>query len=394
MARLRLTLFIQQFIKMEAFAGILLFLASVLALFLANTQAAPFYHQLITGEFSLSVAHGKLSAPFILWINDGLMALFFLLIGLEMKREIKEGELARFSQIVLPGVSAIGGVIVPMAIFIFFNYSHDSYQGWAIPAATDIAFALGILSLLGRRVAGSLRIFLLTLAIFDDIIAIIIITVFYSESLAWLPFIFAWLVVGLLALFNYWQVERIACYLFAGLLLWWLILKSGIHPTLAGVVLGLMIPLTTRSKTYSPLKVLEKKLHPLVVYCILPLFAFANAGVSLIEIDWNDLFHPLTLGIAMGLLLGKQLGIFSCAYVLIKLRWAQLPTQASWSQLYGVTILCGIGFTMSLFISTLSFDAPKYLELSRLGILLGSFFAAGGGYLWLRFLPTPLKAKD
>ncbi len=370
---------------MEAFAGIVLIVASLIALIVANSFLYPWYHDFLSSKFYIGFNNFQLTKPLLLWINDGLMALFFLLIGLELKREIMEGQLSKLSQVILPGIAALGGVLVPVLIYIYFN--HDNAQllkGWAIPAATDIAFALGILALLGPRIPLSLKVFLMALAIFDDLFAIIIIALFYTSDLSALSLFLAFATIVLLMILNRFNVRHISVYLFFGALLWLFVLKSGVHATLAGVVLGFCIPLNLKKNIkISPLKYIEKKLHPWISYFVLPVFAFANAGVPLSGFTIEDLTHPLTLGIMLGLFLGKQIGVFTFSYTMIKLKLAKLPEDSSLWQLYGVSVLAGIGFTMSLFIGTLAFD-QDYSDTSRAGILLGSLFSALLGYVFLR----------
>lgn len=369
-----------RFIRSESFGGILLMLMSVIALILANTSLKVWYADFIQTPLYIGTDAWRLSKPLLLWINDGLMAIFFLYIGLEVKREIRVGQLSKIHQVVLPLVAALGGIIIPAVIYTFFNHQNASImQGWAIPTATDIAFALGILALLGDRVPLSLKIFLMAVAIFDDLAAIVIIAVFYTSDLSMLSLGLASIAIAALVFCNVINVKNLSIYGFIGLLLWVCVLKSGVHATLAGVVLALAIPLTMARK-------LENALHGWVTYFILPVFAFANAGIYFGDMRVNDFLSPLTLGIALGLFLGKQVGIFGFAFLLIKTKFAQLPENTDWLQLYGVAILCGIGFTMSLFISTLAFnDESMHIIHSRLGIFIGTLFSAVLGYIILRF---------
>ncbi|MFI4937873.1 MAG: Na+/H+ antiporter NhaA [Candidatus Berkiellales bacterium] len=368
-----------------SFIGILLIFSAVLALIFANSPLANWYQDLIQSEVYLGISAWKISKPLLLWINDGLMAVFFLVIGLEIKREILEGQLSKISQVILPAFGALGGVIVPAAIYYWFNY-HDAaaMTGWAIPTATDIAFALGILSLLGSRVPPSLKIFLMAVAIFDDFAAIVIIAIFYTSELSFLSLTLASIAIVLLIICNVMKVMHKSVYLLIGFLLWTFVLKSGVHATLAGVILAFTIPLKSTNPV-SPLNEIEHYLHPWVNYFILPLFAFANAGIHFGDTTLADFTSPLTLGIAFGLFFGKQLGIFIPTFLLVKCKLATMPAQTNWQHIYGVAILSGIGFTMSLFISTLAFeDTINYIVNSRLGIFIGTLLSAIVGYVLLR----------
>ncbi|HEU5337746.1 MAG TPA: Na+/H+ antiporter NhaA, partial [Sulfuricaulis sp.] len=333
----------------------------------------------------------QIAKPLLLWINDGLMAVFFLLIGLELKREMLEGRLSSYKQVMLPAIAAVGGMVVPAAVYYFLNRDDAvALQGWAIPTATDIAFALGVLSLLGNRVPASLKLFLVTLAILDDVGAIVIIALFYTSDLSGVSL--TWAAVALLALFalNRRGVVHMAAYVLVGIVLWVSVLKSGVHATLAGVVLAFAIPLRTGDRSIkAPLLQLEHSLHPWVAYGILPLFAFANSGVSLAGMSLAQALAPVPLGIASGLFMGTQLGVFVFSWIAIQLRLTALPEGINWIQLYGVAVLCGIGFTMSLFIGSLAFDqtGQQYATVDRLGILMGSVISAIAGYLILRFTP-------
>lgn len=383
---------ISQFVRMESFAGILLVSTSVCALLVANSPLLHWYEALIGSQFYIGINEFKLSKPILLWINDGLMAVYFLLIGLELKREMLEGQLSSPSQIILPGAAALGGVVVPALIYYAFNHNQNlAITGWAIPTATDIAFALGVLTLLGNRIPSSLKIFLMTIAIFDDLVAILIIALFYTSSLSTISLILASIAIGSLILCNRLNITSISIYIFIGVLLWFFVLKSGVHATLAGVVLAFTIPNSIKKKANSPLNEIEHKLHPWVAFFIIPLFAFANSGINFEAITSKELFSPVTLGIALGLFLGKQIGIFSLSFLLIKAKIARLPENTNWKQLYGVAVLAGIGFTMSLFISSLAFEhhGRDFTVLSRIGILSGSFLSAIIGYTILR-----LSAKN
>jgi NhaA family Na+:H+ antiporter len=329
----------------------------------------------------------QIAKPLLLWINDGLMAIFFFLVGLELKRELIEGELADRRNIILPGVGALGGMVIPALIYLFFNSNGSSMQGWAIPVATDIAFALGVLSLLGSRVPTSIKIFLTSLAIFDDIGAILIIALFYTAQISLSALLVVAISIVILALLNRWSNESRSLYIMVGVIMWVALLKSGVHATLTGVIVAMFIPMRSATRAdYSPLKDMEKDLHSVVAFFVLPAFAFANAGISFSGIGAEQLLHPVPLGIALGLFLGKQLGVFSFCWLAVKLRLTALPGGMSWRALYGTAALCGIGFTMSLFISALAFDHSESSKLfdERLGIILGSLASGLVGYAILR----------
>jgi len=372
-----------RFFQLEAASGLLLIAAAVLALIINNSPLSYLYSGLLDVPVAVQVGALNIAKPLLLWINDGLMALFFLLIGLEVKREVVNGHLSKPSQIVLPATAAIGGMVVPALIYWFINREDPAaVAGWAIPTATDIAFALGVLALLGKRVPVSLKLFLMILAIIDDLGAIIVIALFYSGTLSSVSLLLAAACLVVLVAMNRLGVVKLGPYMVVGLILWVCVLKSGVHATLAGVALALCIPLRTRNAETSPLLALEHALHPWVAYAILPLFAFANAGVSLAGMTLESFTHPVPMGIAVGLLLGKTVGVFGLTWVAVKLRLAALPAGAGWGQLLGVAILCGIGFTMSLFVGSLAFvpGSSEYAGMDRMGILTGSFFAAVIGY--------------
>ncbi|MEJ2407381.1 MAG: Na+/H+ antiporter NhaA [Candidatus Thiodiazotropha sp.] len=386
---------IREFLRLESASGILLIIATVLAMLAQNSPLSHWYDALLGTEVELRVGAFQLQKPLLLWINDGLMALFFFVVGLELKREVLEGEMSRPSQLVLPTLAAIGGMAMPALIYSYINWGDSmAMEGWAIPSATDIAFTLGVLSLLGNRVPSALKLFLLTLAIIDDLGAIIIIAVFYSTNLSMLSLSVASAALVVLFFLNRRGVVGIAPYLLVGSVLWVAVLKSGVHATLAGVILAMFIPIRDPATGESPLRHLEHDLHPAVAYVILPLFAFANTGISLHGLTLDALFAPIPLGIAAGLFLGNQLGIFSVCWLAIKLGLAELPNGVSWLQLYGVSVLCGIGFTMSLFISSLAFEqvGMDLVLNDRLGILLGSALSAVSGYFILRFASSPKQA--
>ncbi|PWV61644.1 Na+/H+ antiporter NhaA [Plasticicumulans acidivorans] len=379
---------IREFLKLEAASGIVLFFAAVLAMLVANSPLAHYYNLFIDIPVVVRFGPLEIAKPLLLWINDGLMAVFFFLVGLELKREVLEGELSDRRQIALPAIAALGGMLVPALIYAAFNF-HDpvSLNGWAIPAATDIAFALGILSLLGDRVPTALKVFLVSIAIFDDLGAIVIIALFYTSQLSLTALVVSLACLPLLYLLNRRGVTRFTPYLFIGLVMWVALLKSGVHATLAGVALALFIPLRSeKSPEFSPLRTLEHDLHATVAFGILPLFAFANSGIGLAGVGAEALLHPVALGVAMGLLFGKQIGVFVFSWLAIRLGMARLPEGAGWRSLYGVAVLCGIGFTMSLFIGSLAFqegDAERIFA-ERIGIIGGSLLSGLIGYLVLR----------
>ena len=371
-------------IQHEAFAGVLMILAAVLALIFANTALSGAYYGFLNTEVSLLINGIGLTKPLLLWINDGLMAMFFFLIGLELKREMVEGRLKNPRDVMLPGVAAIGGMLAPMAVFLLLTAGNPELtSGWAIPAATDIAFAVGVLALLGKRIPSSLKIFLLTLAILDDMGAILIIALFYGSGvdtgylgMALVP------LAGLIAL-NLRGTHRIAPFMLLGAIMWFFVLKSGIHPTVAGVVTAFTIPLKDRFGK-SPLHSLEHNLHPYVIYGIAPIFSLANAGIDLSGISMSDFLSPLPLGIAAGLFIGKQIGVFGATWLLVKSGIAKLPHGANWMMVWGISMLAGIGFTMSLFIGSLSFEGDAMMNMVRLGVMTGSVLSAVVGYLVLK----------
>ena len=381
---------IKNFMEQESSGGILLLIAVAFAMILANSPLLSIYNGFLDTPVQLRFGALDINKPLLLWINDGLMAIFFLLIGLEVKRELLEGALSSLSQAALPGFAAIGGMLVPALIYLGFNYSDPITQvGWAIPAATDIAFALGIMALLGSRVPTSLKVFLLALAIIDDLGVVVIIALFYTSDLSMLSLIIASLaILGLVGL-NRKGVTSLTPYGLLGIILWVAVLKSGVHATLAGVVIAFCIPLRAKDGS-SPAERLEHRIHPWSTFLILPLFAFANAGVSLSGMGVTDLLSPVPLGIALGLLLGKPLGILMMSFIAVKLKLASLPQGVGWRHISPVAVMCGIGFTMSMFIASLAFAhgglsvvGQSYNDLARLGILLGSFLSAGLGYFWL-----------
>ena len=380
---------IESFIKNESSAGVLLIVVTIVALLLQNSGLSSLYMGFLHTPVEIRFGALEIAKPLLLWVNDGLMAIFFLLIGLEVKREIMEGHLSSMQQIALPGIAAIGGMVVPALVFIAFNQGESfAMKGWAIPTATDIAFALGILSLLGKRVPLSLKIFLMALAIIDDLGAIVIIALFYTSELSTVSIMVASASLILLFIMNRMGVIRKTAYILVGVILWVSVLKSGVHATLAGVALAFMIPLNSKDKEENKIslaKEMEHGLHYWVAFMILPLFAFVNAGVDLKGISMDEMMGSVPLGIMLGLFLGKQLGVFGFSWIAIKMGWAKLPKASSWMQLYGVAVLTGIGFTMSLFVDSLAYnDTEIYHYADKLAILLGSFFSAILGYLILR----------
>ncbi|WP_461481399.1 Na+/H+ antiporter NhaA [Porticoccus sp.] len=376
-----------RFLRLESSGGIVLMLAAVVAMICANSPLQTYYALLLDTPVAVSIGDLAVAKPLLLWINDGLMAIFFFLVGLELKRELMEGELSDPRNIILPGVGAIGGMAIPALIYLFFNQGNaTAQQGWAIPAATDIAFALGVLSLLGSRVPVSIKIFLTSLAIFDDLGAILIIAFFYTAKISTIALVIVALCLPVLALLNRFTVESKSLYIAVGTVMWVAMLKSGVHATLAGVIMAMFIPLRTKNPDVSPLKIMEHDLHALVAFFVLPVFAFANAGISLGGVGADQLFHRVPTGIALGLFLGKQLGVFACCWLAVKAGITRLPQGMSWSSLYGTAALCGIGFTMSLFIGSLAFEASEVNRLfdERLGIIIGSLASGVLGYLILR----------
>lgn len=385
---------IRNFLRLESAGGIVLMATAVLAMIAANTGAAGLYQLFIETPVEIRIGALQIAKPLFLWVNDGLMAIFFFLVGLELKREILEGELSRPANVMLPAIGAVGGMVVPVAIFIALNQGDAAaMRGWAIPAATDIAFALGILGLLGSRVPVSLKVFLVTLAIFDDLGAIIIIAIFYSADLSFNALLVAIACLAVLALMSWRRVMSISSFVLVGLIMWTAVLKSGVHATLAGVALAAFIPMRDPSQPdHSPLRELEHDLHQVVAFGVLPLFAFVNAGIPFAGMSFSDLLHPVSLGIAAGLFAGKQLGVSLFCLLAVKAGMARLPDGASWGSLYGVAILSGVGFTMSLFIDSLAFQnlpADAVFDFdARLGILLGSLASGLLGYIVLdRTLP-------
>ncbi len=387
MAQARPTSQLRRFLDSEASGGLVLMAAAALALLVANSALAPAYlGALKTYVGPLSLLH---------WINDGLMAVFFLFVGLEIKREVLDGQLATWSRRALPGLAAAGGMAVPAAIYLSFTWQDPVLRaGWAIPAATDIAFALGVLSLLGKRVPASLKVFLAALAILDDLGAVTIIALFYTASLSLVDLALAAAVLAGLAVMNRMGVLRLLPYIILGAVLWFFVLRSGVHATIAGVLLALTIPLrmkpgATEDLAQSPLHRMEHGLHHAVAFVVVPIFGFANAGVALTGLGWGVLADPLTLGVSLGLVVGKVVGVLGASVIAIRLGLATLPAGATWPQMAGIALLCGIGFTMSLFIGMLAFPGNAALQDGvKIGILLGSLVAGVLGWLVLRVAPS------
>ena len=382
---------IRDFLKLESTSGTILVVTAVLAMIVANSPLAGFYDSLINLPVEIRVGNFEIAKPMLLWINDGLMALFFFLIGLELKREFVEGPLGDFRKAMLPAAGAIGGMVVPALIYVWINRGDAAaIQGWAIPAATDIAFALAVLSLLSDRVPLAFRMFLVTIAIFDDVGAIVIIALFYTSELSVTSLVVAAACIPVLIFLNRRGTLEKVPYLLVGAVMWVAVLKSGVHATLAGVILAFFIPIRDSEKEASPLHELEHDLHTAVAFAILPIFAFANAGISLTGVSPEYLLHPVPLGIALGLFFGKQIGVFGFCWLAVKAGWTRLPDHINWTHIYGCACLCGIGFTMSLFIGSLAFEATgvNLLFDERLGIIVGSLASAAAGYLILhRSLP-------
>ncbi|MFT4928091.1 MAG: NhaA family Na+:H+ antiporter [Phenylobacterium sp.] len=389
---------LKQFFQHDSAGGILLVVVSVAALILANSPLAYMYDGFLATPLQVRVGSLDIAKPLILWINDGLMAIFFFLIGLEIKREVLTGHLSSISQVVLPGIAAVAGIAVPAAIYAYLNFDDPvAIKGWAIPSATDIAFALGVFSVFGSRIPISLKLFLLSVAIFDDLGAIVIIALFYSSDLSTLSLVVALVGLAVLFILNRMSVKRQAAYIIVSVIVWIAVLKSGVHATLAGFAVALFIPLKLENEDGHPMAPhLEHALHPWVTFAILPLFAFANAGVSLGGVSMDALLNPIPMGIMLGLFVGKQLGIFGACWLAIKLGVAKLPAGATWLQFYAVSVLCGIGFTMSLFIGSLAFETQdaSYMVDVKLGVLVASLFSALLGSFLLNKAQPLEKAQE
>jgi Na+:H+ antiporter, NhaA family len=375
---------LQRLSRHEAASGIVLMLASALALVLANSPMAGFYDLLLSLRGSVRIGSFGIEKPLLLWVNDGLMAIFFLLVGLEIKREVLAGQLSDRSGAILPAAAAIGGMVVPALIYLGITWhapgaTAGAASGWAIPAATDIAFSLGVMALLGSRVPTSLKLFLTALAIIDDLGAIVVIAIFYTEELSWVSLAVAAAALAVLVVLNLTGVRRVVWYVLVGLVLWVFVLKSGVHATLAGVALALAIPFEAKPGDASPLIRVEHELAPWVAFGILPVFGFANAGLSFTGLSFSSILEPVPLAIAAGLFFGKQIGVSATAALVIRAGWAELPGNAGWVTLWGTSILTGIGFTMSLFIGTLAFGESDTEAIMRLGVLVGSALSAIAG---------------
>ena len=383
------------FFQHDAAGGLVLLAAAMAALLVNNSPLEWLYDGLLDTPVVVRIGALALDKPLLLWINDGLMAVFFFLVGLEIKREMLQGELSTFGKAALPAVAAVGGMVVPALVYVAINAGDAvALRGWAIPAATDIAFALGVVALLGTRVPSSLKVFLLALAILDDLGAILVIAVFYTASLHWLSLLLSAVGGAVLIALNARGVTRLAPYLLTGLFIWVCVLKSGVHATLAGVVVALAIPLGGKGDGEpSLLEQLEQRLHPWVAFGIVPLFAFANAGVSLAGMSLARLVDPVPLGIALGLVIGKPVGILAATGIAVASGLAPRPEGASWAQIAGIGMLGGIGFTMSLFIGMLAFTEPTHAVQLRLGVLAGSLIAALAGYLVLRLTAAPPRGS-
>jgi NhaA family Na+:H+ antiporter len=386
---------LREFLRLEASSGIVLIFAAAAALLCANSPVGDYYVEFLKIPGSVQIGGLEIAKPLLLWVNDLWMAVFFFLIGLEIKREFLEGELSTRADLILPMAAAFGGMVVPALIYVLLNWDNPvNLNGWAIPAATDIAFALAILALLGSRAPLSLKVLLTAIAIIDDLGAILVIAIFYTANMSLVSLGLAGLAILGLVLLNIFRVSHVAAYLIVGTILWVCVLKSGVHATLAGVVTAFAIPLNVEDEDgHSPLKHLEHSLHPWVAFLILPMFAFANAGISFEGMSLASFLEPVTMGITLGLIIGKQIGVFLPLWLCIKSGIAQMPTNASWVQLYAVSILCGIGFTMSLFIGGLAFEFSDFKAPVRLGVLTGSIVCAVLGYALLRFSPENLARE-
>jgi len=392
---------LSDFLRLEAAGGLVLMAAAVLALVIAHSPLALQYSTLLDLPVEFRIGSFEIAKPLLLWVNDGLMAVFFFLVGMELKREVVEGHLSSLRKASLPAFAAVGGMLGPAAFYAAFNRGDPiAMGGWAIPTATDIAFALGVMSLLGSRVPTTLKAFLLSVAIFDDLGAIVVIALFYTSDLSLLSLAVAACLIVVLACLNRFGVTRPAAYFLVGVPLWIAVLKSGVHATLAGVVLAMFIPIRAPQQTVSspavesPLHRLEHTLHPWVAFGVLPVFAFFNAGVSVAGLSVGDALHPVPMGIVAGLFLGKQVGVLGLCWVATRLRIAALPEGIGWWPVYGTALLCGIGFTMSLFIASLAFEHgdTAFLGLERLGILIGSLVAGVCGFIVLR-LTLPMQEQ-
>ncbi|MDO9923824.1 Na+/H+ antiporter NhaA [Glaesserella parasuis] len=384
---------IRKFLQLESASGILLLAFAMLAMLFANTPLKDLYFDFLSMPVSIQIGLFSIHKPLLMWVNDGFMAVFFVLIGLEVKREMMVGAISSYQRAIFPAIGALGGMIVPALVFTLINSDSPEFQqGWAIPMATDIAFALGVLGLLGKRVPFALKIFLLALAIIDDLGAIVVIAIFFSHELSTTALISAVIAITALIIMNRMRVTAICAYMVVGLILWASVLKSGVHATLAGVIIGFCVPLKGKNGE-EPLAHFEHLLAPWCSFVILPLFAFSNAGVSLAGMSLSTLFSPLTMGVALGLLVGKTLGVFSFSFLAVKLGIAQLSEGINFKQIFAVSVLCGIGFTMSMFLAGLAFGGDEadgqFISLARLGILIGSGISAVLGYYLLKLCTMP-----
>ena len=378
------------FFKLEAASGLILLIAAILALIISNSIYSNLYFESLEKYLFIGVNEFGLKLSVLHWINDALMAIFFFFVTLEIKREFLQGELSNIKQALLPIIAAVGGMLVPALIYVFINFGDsETLTGWAIPSATDIAFSLGVLSLLGKRVPLSLKVFLTALAIIDDLGAIVIIAIFYSVDLS-IKYLLLMLLAFLILLFiNKFNIKKFLPYLIVGLFLWDFTHNSGIHATIAGVLLAMTIPHRKNEKDFSLLIKVEHSISPYVAFGIMPLFAFANAGVSLEGLSLNSLLDKVPLGILLGLFVGKQLGVFIFSYISIKLKIAQMPSNTSWYNFYGVGVLTGIGFTMSLFVGNLAFaESIQYMDGVKIGVLTGSLLSTLFGYFLILLTPN------
>lgn len=390
---MKLSIYFKEFFKSSQFSGILLIFCVATALIIANSSLSENFQNFIDKEIGFTIFH--LKYPISIWINDGLMAVFFLLVGLEIKREIVQGELSSFKNASLPIFAALGGMLVPAVIYTLFNYGTEHANGWGIPMATDIAFSLAIISMLGKKIPNSIKIFLAALAIVDDLGAILVIAIFYTEQIHWMYIFLSLGVSALLFLLNYFKVKNIILYLIPGIFLWYFLHHSGIHATIAGVVLAFSIPTNISKDQISPLEKLEHQLHVPVSYFIMPIFALTNTNITFTNGMVDGLFSGLGLGIICGLVLGKLIGINLFSFIAIKLKISSLPQNSSWMQMLGVGLLAGIGFTMSIFIALLSFKSEIQIQdEAKFSILIASFIAAVSGYIILNLSSKKIKEID
>ncbi len=382
--------FIRDYLKTESASGTILIIFSIFAIILSNSELSSFYYFLKNSNLAINIGDFSINETAHHWVNDGLMAIFFFVIGLELKREMINGQLSSFSKVLLPGIAAIGGMAVPAFIYLYINSSEPlATSGWAIPTATDIAFSLAVLSVLGNRVPVSLKIFLLSLAIIDDLGAVLVIALYYTEEISYIYLLYSSITFIVLLILNYFNIRIVSIYIFAGIFLWYFISESGIHTTVAGVILASTIPFKIGKKSFSPLRYLEEKLHPWTGFVILPLFAFFNSDINLSSISLSTVTNTVPLGIMLGLMLGKPIGISVLTYISIKLKICNLPSSITIYDVIGVSFLCGIGFTMSLFINSLSFvpiNEMTYFgqQYSKSGIFFGSIFSGIIGYIILK----------